>query len=615
MGDQANLEKAIDIKRRAQRCVQNGDLDGAVREYEKLLDGPDPDPYHYVLLADLLHKRGTIAAASERYLEAVQAYQSAGLFKNAIAVCKKMSRLGLSPTTVLMHLAELHLADGLMGEASLYFTQFADHQVRAGNLPAAANALRRAFDTSPEHVVLLEQYAEVLSQTEDAPQAAMAFQEAAACWRRRGHAAEAERCAERALRLDPESKPFEESATNRSTVESGNASPFERTSLASPSPTPESGLPPRDPALESHVAPQGAPLQPVADDDLEIARPFTVSTSEDVETPLGVRLSEQELGGEVSAPESPTQEPVAEQPTSTDDASESRPGVEQTLHRAQQAHSAGQGEESARLLADAAAQYEQLGRDESAAALYRRLARGTQMTVALLERWLSNCDRRGDRAEAAIVACDLGDHAIQAGDLETATRWFSQAAVLDPANDTARRRLDRLRGHQPESTPLDAGRVAVSLGRNSALSLDLEGLLGEFQRGVAAQMEGDAQGHYDLGMAYREMGLTDQAIEAFRIAQQDARLTGRACEMIGRCLLDAGRAAEATVEFEQALRRSRLDEAGEAELRVQLALALSTAGDLGGAIAQLEIADQRQPGRADIAEKLAEWRREFGQAA
>ena len=57
------MEKAIDIKRRAQRCIQNGDLDGALNEYEKLVDSEETDPYNYVLLADLLYKKGDQGAA------------------------------------------------------------------------------------------------------------------------------------------------------------------------------------------------------------------------------------------------------------------------------------------------------------------------------------------------------------------------------------------------------------------------------------------------------------------------------------------------------------------------------------------------------------------------
>jgi tetratricopeptide (TPR) repeat protein len=95
------LDKAIEIKRRAQRCIQNGDMDGALAEYEKLVDIEDSDPYNYVLLADLHYKRGDQEKAVQRYLAAVAAYEKTTLYKNAIAVCKKMMRLTLAPSKVL----------------------------------------------------------------------------------------------------------------------------------------------------------------------------------------------------------------------------------------------------------------------------------------------------------------------------------------------------------------------------------------------------------------------------------------------------------------------------------------------------------------------------------
>jgi len=161
----------------------------------------------------------------------------------------------------------------------------------------------------------------------------------------------------------------------------------------------------------------------------------------------------------------------------------------------------------------------------------------------------------------------------------------------------------------------ETGRVEVALGRGQAVTFDLGGLLEEFQRGVESQLDGDTQGHYDLGMAYREMGLQDQAVEAFRIAVRDPRLAARAHEMIGRCHADTGAHEDAVLEFTEALARGSLDGAGEAELRLQLGISLAALGDFRNAVQQLEIADTRYPGRSDVAERLAEWRRTFGKAA
>ena len=45
-------------------------------------------------------------------------------------------------------------------------------------------------------------------------------------------------------------------------------------------------------------------------------------------------------------------------------------------------------------------------------------------TSEVLERWLANCERREDKREAAIVACELGDRAIARGEVDRAQDWF-----------------------------------------------------------------------------------------------------------------------------------------------------------------------------------------------
>src|SRR5206468_10493412 len=99
--------------------------------------------------------------------------------------------------------------------------------------------------------------------------------------------------------------------------------------------------------------------------------------------------------------------------------------------------------------------------------------------------------------------------------------------------------------HAPPLIPVEAAapappvetssdRVELAVGRSEAVSFDLGALLSEFQRGIEAQLSGDAQGHYDLAMAYREMGLLDHAVESFRMALAHPGLTHRAAEMLGR---------------------------------------------------------------------------------
>jgi hypothetical protein len=119
-----------------------------------------------------------IRSAVQRYLAAVDCVREDRLFKNAIAVCKKMMRLGLSPSQVLERLAHLHVLDGLPTEAALYQQQYAEHLVRDQRPTEAAAALRRAYEASPDELQLLERIAEVLLLGDDKVGAALALAEA-----------------------------------------------------------------------------------------------------------------------------------------------------------------------------------------------------------------------------------------------------------------------------------------------------------------------------------------------------------------------------------------------------------------------------------------------------
>ena len=148
------------------------------------------------------------------------------------------------------------------------------------------------------------------------------------------------------------------------------------------------------------------------------------------------------------------------------------------------------------------------------------------------------------------------------------------------------------------------GRINVAMDRGQAVSFDLAATLAEFQRGVESQLSGDAQAHYDLAMAYREMGLTQQAIEAFRFAATDPGFKLRAAEMIGHCLLSEGRFDEAERELGEALADAALDSGSGVGIRFQLGLALEAAGRSQEALAQFEQVFEIQASYPDVAQKI-----------
>ncbi len=665
------MEKAIDIKRRAQRCFQSGDLDGALSEYEKLTRVEDAEPINMVLMADLLYKKEDLAEASRRYLQAVGAYTETGLYKNAIAVCKKMARLSLSLTVVLQRLAELHLLDGLSTEAALYYQEYAEHLAREEDFRGAAASLRKAFEASPENPRLLERAAEWLLQVGDAAAAAALLIEASRHFTRRGQSGDAARAQARAGELAPGAAATQEAqearvdaeaaAVQEAQVDAGAAEAQETQVAAETTEAQEARVDAEaaeaqeaqvdaapaeaQEAQETQVDAEAAEAQEAQVDAEETAAAVTPVLAAEPPAEFVPEAAPPPMEDLVSGLESrPTFEspPVGDVPPEEAPAGVTPPvpgglrfepasatgssmtpemsDVEDLLRRAADRFKEGEQDLAADALIEAARAYESLDRLESAAAIYRSLGRSTHATPEVLGLWLRNCELRREGREAAEVACGLGDCALNDGDLERAREWFVRAVGHVPDHELATRRLQRLGQRAAEVAPAakndppgaitgSDGRVEVAVGRAQAVTLDLGSVIAEFQRGVESQLSGDAQSHYDLGMTYREMGLLEQAVECFRTAALDSAFGQRSAEMIGRCLLDQGRFDDAAAEFARAL--EGLGDSSEAGvcLHFQLGLAHEVAGHLPEALAEFERVYAVQPNYPDVAQKLRLLRR------
>jgi tetratricopeptide (TPR) repeat protein len=87
--------------------------------------------------------------------------------------------------------------------------------------------------------------------------------------------------------------------------------------------------------------------------------------------------------------------------------------------------------------------------------------------------------------------------------------------------------------------------------------IDVEEVFAKFKEGVAAQVSADdTQSHYDLGVAYREMGLFEDAIREFDVAAADPKRECVCRSMIGMTLNELGRTSEAIEAFLQGLHSS-----------------------------------------------------------
>jgi tetratricopeptide (TPR) repeat protein len=135
--------------------------------------------------------------------------------------------------------------------------------------------------------------------------------------------------------------------------------------------------------------------------------------------------------------------------------------------------------------------------------------------------------------------------------------------------------------------------------------IDVETVFAQFKQGVAKVVSADdAETHYDLGIAYKEMGLTDDAINEFMVAAQAPRKQCLAQNMIGMCMLEKGDPAAAIPWFEQALTAPLRSDREEMGLFYELGNAYEFINDPIRALDYFRRAQNRDPRFRDVQERV-----------
>ena len=180
-------------------------------------------------------------------------------------------------------------------------------------------------------------------------------------------------------------------------------------------------------------------------------------------------------------------------------------------------------------------------------------------------------------------------------------RVTEAAPVADAGGIDLGAELSALFDAQPalEEVPVDATRSS------SFEDQGLQDVFNEFKRGVDSQLgEGDYDTRYNLGIAYKEMGLVDEAIAEFQLAAKDPKRSLECSSMIGICFMEKGMADVAVQWYERGLQVPGRAPEEYRGLRYDLGMAWEASGDL--AKAKLTFADlvREDPSFRDASNKL-----------
>jgi hypothetical protein len=113
-----------------------------------------------------------------------------------------------------------------------------------------------------------------------------------------------------------------------------------------------------------------------------------------------------------------------------------------------------------------------------------------------------------------------------------------------------------------ESGPRSTRMVAAEdPTREEGEQADFTDMLEKFKAGIAANVDDeDFDSHYDLGIAYKEMGLIDEAIFQFQKALRGATQRIRAYEALGQCFIDRNEHDVAITVLGRALREPGMED-------------------------------------------------------
>ena len=186
----------------AEKYVQQGKLQNAISEYEKILKNDPKDLTVTNTVGDLYSRIGESDKATDCFKNVGDAYASQGFTVKAIAMYKKICKLKPSLES-LLKLAELYTQQGLFNDARAQYLQVAEEFLKAGELENAVRIFQKILEMDPENSQMRVKLAEVYVRLGKKQEAWQIFSAAVESMRSKGSLSGADEVLQRMLTLDP----------------------------------------------------------------------------------------------------------------------------------------------------------------------------------------------------------------------------------------------------------------------------------------------------------------------------------------------------------------------------------------------------------------------------
>lgn len=590
------------LKEQARRFEQKEQWGKALDLYVQAISRLDQDEHPDISLfnraGDLSTRVGNIQAAVEQYEKAVDLYVDAQLPNNAIAVCKKVIRNLPSRHTTYLKMGQIRASQGFLTDARANFLAYAERMQGEGQIDEALRALIEFADLAPDDHEIRIALASQFEQRERVGEAVEQLMQAHQVLARKGVEDQAREIAARIEELAPGTEipaPGVAVPSASDAPEEADGFVFESTVIAPAEETAEVELGefsldhgtddesedeettdevPEEEPVEEFAAVDSEDVSFEIDDGAEDEEPETDEVDEtivDDDSPLPMLQFDDDEEEEEEESEDEEEDEDAEplvlevSDAAVDEASEVEDAIEDAMEEAV----ADAVDEKAEV-EEAVAEHHRLFEDgdiAGAIASLHTLIDSEPDVGGHHQRMVEYAFRLDDPSALASAYLGLAQCFQRAGSDTQARSVFEQVLQSEPENAEAKAALGQEAAESEEVKEVASSDDYVDLGalllgdeeKSTRMVVayeeptgdeeaDFKRMLSQFKEKVAENIDADdVRAHYDLGTAYKEMGLIDEAIGEFQQALRASADHLPTYEMLGQTFIEKG-------EFEAAIR-------------------------------------------------------------
>ena len=187
----------------AEKFVQQGKLPNAISEYEKIVKEDPKDLTVLNTIGDLNARLGNNDEATYYFKKVGDMYAQNGFAVKAIAIYKKLTKIGPYNAENATKLAELYGQQGLFNDDRVHYMQVADQLLKSGDNQQAARVFQKILELDPENAHTQAKLADLYQKLGKKDEARNIYYTAAESLYARGSYDAAEEALGKVLTIDP----------------------------------------------------------------------------------------------------------------------------------------------------------------------------------------------------------------------------------------------------------------------------------------------------------------------------------------------------------------------------------------------------------------------------